>query len=126
MKKKLPKKKTHSQLKKELDRVFSIYIRQRDKGTCYTCGIKKEWKEMQNGHYVPRQYMSLRYSEINCNCQCYVCNVLYNGPPSAYAMRLQTQHGKEILETLELKRKEIVKDFPFLENIAYYKALIGE
>lgn len=118
------KPKSVSKLKKELDRVFSIFIRQRDKGVCYTCGLKKEWKQMQNGHFVPRQYLATRYSEINCHCQCYACNMLYNGQPSAYAERLKKDYGTEIIKDLEWQRKQVIKDYPYEEEIEYYKALI--
>src|ERR1035441_6586744 len=79
--------------KKKLDKVFSEYIRRRnaDKNgmtNCYTCGVMKHWKELQCGHFAPRQYTSLRYDERNCQTQCYACNMLYNGQPSAFAEHL--------------------------------------
>lgn len=122
----IPKKKvkTTSKLKRELDRVFSIFIRQRDKGVCYTCGLKKQWKEMQNGHFVPRQHLSTRYSEINCHCQCYACNMLYNGQPSAYAERLKKDYGDKVIQDLEWQRRQTVKNYPYEEEIEYYKGLI--
>lgn len=118
------KVKSVSKLKKELDRVFSIFIRQRDKGKCYTCGLKKPWKEMQNGHFVPRQYLSTRYSEVNCHCQCYACNMLYNGQPSAFAQNLKRDYGDSIIQDLELQRRQVVKNYPYEEEIEYYKGLI--
>lgn len=123
-KKKKPK--SVARLKKDLDKVFSVFIRQRDKGVCYTCGLKKHWKEMQNGHFVPRQYLSTRYSEINCHCQCYACNMLYNGQPSAYAERLKVDYGVEIIKDLEWQRKQTVKNYPYEEEIEYYKSLIKD
>lgn len=101
------KKISIAKLKKKADSVFSQFIRLRDKGKCYTCGLQKPWKEMQNGHFVPRQYLALRYSEINCHCQCYACNMLYNGQPSAYAHRLRMDYGEEIIGYLESKRKDL-------------------
>lgn len=103
------KKSSVAKLKKKADSVFSQYIRIRDNGKCYTCGLQKHWKEMQNGHFVPRQYLSLRYDEKNCNCQCYACNMLYNGQPSAYAKHLKEDYGDHIIETLESKRKDITQ-----------------
>lgn len=120
MKKLTPKKKTTTKLKKELDTIFSRYIRWRDDGQCYTCSKKDNPKYMQNGHFVPRQYLSLRFDEINCHCQCYACNMLYNGQPSAYAERLKRDYGEDIIEKLELKRQEITKDFPYESKIAEY------
>lgn len=114
------KVKSHAKLKKELDTIFSRYIRWRDKGQCYTCPKKDDPKRMQNGHFVPRQYLSVRYDEVNCHCQCYACNMLYNGQPSRYAQRLREDYGDDIVDVLERKRQQITKDFPFEEKIAHY------
>lgn len=120
------KTKSLSKYKKEFDAVFSKFIRQRDNHTCYTCGIIMEPTKSQNGHFVPRQYLSLRWDERNCHAQCYACNVLYNGQPSVYAIKLTEQYGPDILREFEAKRKELTKlreDF-YIENISKYKALL--
>ncbi len=120
----MKKKRSAAKLKKELDRIFSIFIRKRDGGACYTCPQKKTWKEMQNGHFVPRQYLATRYDEMNCHSQCYACNMLYNGQPSAYAKRLEKEYGQGTVELLESKRKTIVKDFPYEYWIQIYNEKI--
>ena len=120
------KPKTLSKYKKEFDAIFSKFIRIRDKDTCYTCGLVMEHNKSQNGHFVPRQYLATRWDERNCNCQCYACNILYNGQPSAYALQLEKQYGKGIVQELESMRKTItkLKEPYYLENIAKYKALV--
>lgn len=125
---KIQKMKTLSKYKKELDRLFSLYIRYRDNGQCFTCPKKDNPKKMQNGHFVPRQYLAVRYDERNNNCQCYACNMLYNGQPSAYAINLKKLYGPNIVEELEAKRREITKLTPawYEEKIAYYKAILDE
>lgn len=120
-----PKKRSVSKLKKELDGLFSKFIRYRDKGQCYTCPKKDDPKRMQNGHFVPRQYLSVRYDEVNCHCQCYACNMLYNGQPSAYAARLEREYGKGTVELLESRRKEITKDFPYEWLIEVYREKVA-
>lgn len=107
IKKEKVKKVSLSKLMKKADAIFSQFIRIRDNGKCYTCGLQKSYKEMQNGHFVPRQYKSLRYDEVNCHCQCYACNMLYNGQPSAYAKRLEEDYGVGTVSRLESKRKDI-------------------
>lgn len=47
------------------DKIFSEYIRKRDKGVCYTCGKVQDWKKCDNGHYIRRGIMQFRYDEIN-------------------------------------------------------------
>ena len=112
-----------TKLKKKLDAIFSRYIRYRDNGQCFTCPKKDDPKRMQNGHFVPRQYSSVRYDERNCNCQCYACNMLYGGQPSAYAVRLKNKYGDGIIEELERLRKQVIKRTPswYEEKIDYYK-----
>lgn len=119
------KVKSQAKLKKEADRIFSIWIRKRDTVDgvchCYTCPNKGDPKRMQNGHFVPRQYLSVRYSEVNCHAQCYACNMLYNGQPSAYAKRLEEDYGKGTVELLESRRREITRDFDYQFIIDKYK-----
>lgn len=114
------KAKSISRLKKAADAIFSLYIRTRDGGQCYTCPNKNEIKRMQNGHFVPRQYMATRYDETNNHCQCYACNMLYNGQPSAYAARLKRDFGEDVVEKLESRRKEILRLPP-----EYYEGIIS-
>ncbi len=109
--------------KKKLDAIFSKFIRARDKGQCYTCPKKDDPKYMQNGHFVPRQYLAVRYDEINCNCQCYACNMLYNGQPSAYALNLIRDHGPDIVDKLNQKRYVTFKvdQLWYIDQIDHYE-----
>jgi hypothetical protein len=107
--KRLRKKDTTTRSKKEADKYFSLFIRKRDRGQCYTCGLKRTHKKMQNGHYEPRQHLGTRYCEINCHCQCYACNVAKKGNYTVYALNLQRDYGVGILEELNKKRNTITK-----------------
>lgn len=129
-KKPAPKKvkapKALADYKKELDMWFSIYIRMRDNGVCFTCGSKTFWKYQQNGHYVSRAVLSLRWDERNCNCQCPSCNVFKHGNMDEYALALQRKHGKDILEKLNKEKYKIVKLTPdwYEQKINYYKTWV--
>lgn len=105
----MPKAKPLSvqKLKKKADAIFSEYIRKRDeeKG-CITCGVKKEWKYQQNGHYVSRSYNSLRYDERNCNAQCVGCNVFKRGAMDSYALQLIRRYGANILSALARDKRK--------------------
>lgn len=117
------KKKTHAALKKELDAVFSKFIRYRDQGQCFTCPKKDDPKRMQCGHFVPRQYLAVRYDERNCNCQCYACNMLYGGQGATYAIRLAQKYDQVTVQNLEAQRWVSVKLEPswFEEKIKEYQ-----
>ena len=74
------KSKSLAKYKKELDAIFSKYVRlvHADNDgmvSCYTCGKLKHWKSQQNGHFVSRQYLATRWEEDNCRVQCAGCNV---------------------------------------------------
>lgn len=103
------KKQTISSLKKKLDKIFSEYIRKRDKARCFTCGKQGEVKTMQCGHYVPRQHLVTRYSEINCNTQCVGCNVFKRGNMDEYALKLKKKYGPRVLEELNREKYKIHK-----------------
>lgn len=129
-KQKKPKKQrkpTINALKKKLDIIFSIYIRQRDKGVCFTCGVIKPWKEQQAGHYVSRVHNSLRFDERNVHCQCVGCNIFKHGALDVYALNLQSRYGNDILKELNQKKGQI-KQFnaqELLGLIEKYSALVN-
>ncbi len=102
----LMRKITISSLKKKADKTFSEWIRKRDNYVCFTCGKKGDKSSMQNGHYISRSINILRYSELNCHCQCIGCNVFQHGNIPEYAIRLQQKYGEDILQTLHKKKQE--------------------
>src|SRR6185369_17519196 len=108
MKKK--KLKSLKKLKLEADRVFSHFIRNRDKHKCYTCGKELEDNQSQCGHYISRSYLALRYDERNCHCQGVECNVFKSGNMAVYAIRLTEQFGYSILEEFERNKLNNVGD----------------
>lgn len=117
------KKETCSALKKKLDSVFSLYIRYRDGGKCYTCGIIKEPTEMQAGHYVTRACLPLRFDEINVHGQCFQCNCMKHGDLITYREHLIADYGQAVVENLENRRHDTVKLTPewYHRMIDYYR-----
>lgn len=86
---------------RQADRIFSLYIRRKDAvaGTarCVTCGKRDHYKAMQNGHYVSRRKMVLRYDEKNCHVQCPNCNMNLGGNLTKYKHYLIDRYGADIL-----------------------------
>ena len=121
---KSPKAKTTAQLKKELDRVFSLYIRKIHPHQCYTCG--KTEGPMQCGHFVSRQYLATRWSEDNCRPQCWGCNGFGNGKLLDFEEKLKSELGGNYVEVMKATRHQTLKldRHWYLEKIAHYKALI--
>lgn len=100
-------------LKKELDRVFSLWIRNRGANNghnkCFTCGVYKRITELHCGHYHSRTYLALRWSEENCAPQCPTCNLFKEGNKPAFAEQLQLKYGKDILDKLHIQKRNIFR-----------------
>lgn len=110
----MKKPKTVSQLKKLADQAFSTYVRLRDAdkyglANCISCGARKPWKELQNGHFVSRTSSTLRYDEENCNAQCVGCNMFKQGNQYAYSIALDLKYGDGTAKKLHDQRFETHK-----------------
>jgi len=122
----MPKLKNPSvkQLKKMLWRIVSPYIRQRDKGKCFTCGDIKPWTKTHAGHFVPADSCSdTQFDEKNVHCQCVRCNKFLSGNLMEYTLRMIDKYGKDCVDDLRKRghkpkkwKKDELKDL-----IEYYK-----
>jgi hypothetical protein len=125
------KKKTTARLKKDLDKLFSEFIRrkyanQEGQVRCYTCGVTKDWKAIQNGHFVSRSHLATRFDEDNCRPQCVGCNVFGQGRVAVFASKLDQEIGEGTVARLYMQAQKIVKDYPYEERISYYKNKLSE
>ena len=97
-KKKPPKAKkkkapTLSKLKKQLDTLYSKWLRMSNADeegicTCVSCGARLFWKDIQNGHYCSRRHEILRWSPLNTFPQCKKCNIFTEGNKIWYRRNL--------------------------------------
>lgn len=96
------KPKSRSKLVKELDAIFSKYIRLRDDGGgCVTCGVVKPWKEMQACHFYSRGRYPTRWHESNVFSGCYRCNVILKGSYINYTRYMIDRFGRQFVDDLE-------------------------
>ena len=109
------KKRSLSTVKKELDRVFSEFIRKRDADldgyiTCVSCKKKVHWKDSNCCHFVDRQHMATRYDETNCNAGCVQCNAWDKGfHIFEYQKFLDKKYGPGTSENLMKMRHFTIK-----------------
>lgn len=116
-------------LKEKLDRIFSQYIRLRDMMMpgrvfrCISCGTVMSIRQADCGHYINRQHMATRYSEVNCNAQCRHCNRFDEGNMSGYRAGLVKKYGETKVIMLEAQKNEVRKysDFEYQALIAHYQ-----
>jgi hypothetical protein len=91
--------------KRELDIIFSQYIRLRDANKdgvcrCCTCSTPYSWyntSKLNCGHFIQRQHMAFRWDERNCHAQCITCNKWGEGKHDQYAAFIERQYGREVL-----------------------------
>jgi len=127
------RKRSRKGLVKQLDSVFSEYIRLKysnklGRVNCYTCGKSGFWKGqgMQNGHWISRAKRILRWDERNCRVQCYACNCARYGESYLFALNLNKEYGYDIAAELLQESRKIIKhsDDDLKELIKYYKESI--
>lgn len=115
--------------KEKLDRVFSQYIRLRDMigntrtFQCISCGKIKPINQADCGHYINRQHMATRFSEMNCNAQCRSCNRFDEGNMMGYRRGLVVKYGEARVCLLESKKYEMRKytETEYLILIKHYQ-----
>ena len=119
---------------KELDVWFSRYIRlkysdSRGYCRCISCGKVYFWKEIQNGHYMSRRYMSTRFSEDNCRPQGVECNIFNQGAIQMYRRALIKEIGEQRVDLIEVRARQENKNWSLFELkqlIEYYKKEVGK
>ena len=118
------KKKTITQLKKKLWTTFSLYIRQRDKNICFTCGRIGEGSGIHAGHFISKSVggLALYFHEKNVHAQCYNCNINLSGNQWEYGQRLGKETVDELMKLKQLTTKWTVQDYE--DKIEYYKKII--
>lgn len=116
--------KTLAQLKKDLWKVFALYIKQRDNYTCFTCGAVVEGHNAHAGHFIPKSAggLALYFHEDNVHAQCAKCNLFLSGNQYIYGTNLGEETTKKLYALMHKNEKWDRQDYE--EKINHYKALI--
>lgn len=136
---KVKKPKTTRELKKEVCKVFSIYIRLRDCllttgspewGECITCSNPPQHRfgDLDAGHFIPGRHNANLFSEEGCHAQCRRCNRFLHGNPLEYRRQIIKLYGNgydEILERKAQQRKDFSRD-ELIELKEHYRQKIKE
>lgn len=129
------KTKTISQLKKELDQIFSVFIRRRDAdwegmNYCFTCKRKIHWQRLHAGHFQSRSKHSIRwdYELGNVMPQCPKCNIWESGQQYKFGVYLDQQFGEGRAQLLEEMGNQIVKytKQDYEEKISFFKREVAK
>lgn len=92
-------------LKRLADSLMSKYIIARDK-KCVTCGVAVG---LTNSHLITRGKNSVRWDDVNCNCQCYSCNLRHEYYPEYYTKWFIQNYGQAMYEDLVDRSQKLVK-----------------
>jgi len=122
------KQKTISKLKKELDTIFSRYIRMSFSTPhgitmCFTCSKTDHYKNMHAGHFQSRRHLSTRWDETNVQVQCVKCNLFSQGEQYAFGKLLDIRFGEGTSDGLVMKARLTQKfmRIDYIELIDHYK-----
>jgi len=119
------RKSTSKTLKRKLWETFSLYIRLRDsdeKGycRCISYGAVKPYKEMDAGHFIPKNKgLAIYFEEDNIHAQCRGCNSFLHGNLYDYGKALEHKIGQKRIDELKALSKT-TKKF----TLAEYQAMI--
>ena len=96
------------------DKYFSLFIRLRDAdengcARCITCGTYRDVRNMDCGHFIKRQHMATRFSEINCAAQCKKCNAFEQGRDADFERALIEKYGHEKIDLLKASKNKTFK-----------------
>ncbi len=124
------KETTITSLKKNLGKIFSIYIRMRDclkttgtttHGKCCTCGRDYPIGRLQAGHFIPGREDSILFDPKCVHAQCYRCNIKRQGEWVKYFRFMEKEYGREfIFELMEHSETKCMITLEWIETAAAY------
>jgi len=94
-----------------LDRLFSRYIRLRDKGICQRCGKYKGLTQgLDCAHYHSRRKGNTKYDEDNCLALCSPgCHQYFEENPKEFDQFMLYRLGQERYDMLEHRARQVGK-----------------
>lgn len=108
----------------------SQFVRDRDRGRCFTCGIiipRDRWRYYHAGHYIAGSICppELFFDERNIHGQCKKCNVDKHGNTAIYREELINKFGNRFEKNLwKIKANPKKKSWDredYIKKISYYE-----
>lgn len=95
---------------------------------CYTCGTRKQAKNMQCGHWQRRGYKTTRFHPDNARPQCTKCNKWGSGKPEIFEIKLRKEIGDKRVDKLKIQAQNQGQDneFFYKEQAKIYRELTNE
>lgn len=94
--------------------VFSRYVRLRDTdkdgvGKCFTCSVRRYWRDLDCGHGAGRQHKGTKYNEKNNHVQCGKCNGFEGGRREVYKLEMDKRYGPGTWGLMEMASRKPFK-----------------
>lgn len=99
------KKPSRKLLVRNLDRIFSLYIR-KVYTSCVNCGTTES---LTCGHLFSRIAYSTRWDELNCTTQCMSCNMRHEYDSYPLTSWFLDKYGREAYDQLHFKHRKTHK-----------------
>lgn len=114
------KKRSRKAIVRELDRIFSLYIRARDGHRCVVCGSPEI---PQCGHLFSRVAYSTRWDEENAFCQCAKCNINHESDAWPFISWFIEKFGRQTFDEVRARyhKPRQFKDFELEDMTREYK-----
>ena len=116
------KKPNISKLKKELWKYVSLWVRERDNYTCYTCGKQGRGSFMHAGHFINRNHNNTYFDPDNLKAQCITCNLWNYGEGAIFAQKIIAEKGTDFFNQLVAKGR-IVRQWDSKDLLRLIEAL---
>lgn len=106
------KKPSLPSLQTKADKIMSEYIRKKwadEHGyvSCVSCGVRKPWKEMDCGHFIPKSRgANVRYIEENSAPECPGCNRYNEGHLIGYTRWMIDFYGEDKIDELQAEARK--------------------
>lgn len=99
----MPKKPKRTTLRNKADKLFSLYIRDRDR-RCRRCGKSGD---LQCAHGFSRSYHKTRWDERNAWAMCRGCHTFFTHRPIQWEDWMREDMGEELYEEVRRQAKSI-------------------
>ena len=93
---------------------------------CVTCHNWYHWKQMQGGHFIPRQHKRWKLARRNIHPQCARCNGPLGGNLIPYTLFMQEKYGVEYVAMMESTKHDSTGMLCRADLIALIKRLSAE
>jgi len=90
----------------ELDRLFSLIIRNAHGKFCHNCGTHGEVSDLQCGHWIGRSNFNTRHDLRNALPLCPTCNYFDHTHTEQLTKRLIELYGIDVIDELQIKKIE--------------------